>query len=107
MPSLDRLEGNLGGALFAVLPVSIDRDGGAAVAAFYRRLGIRRLGVWLDPLGERTSALAVPGLPTSLLIDRQDRIVARVVGGAEWDSAEMLERVRRYLAPDRAAAAGR
>jgi thiol-disulfide isomerase/thioredoxin len=107
MPSLDRLEGNLGGAQFIVLPVSIDRDGGAAVAAFYRRLGIKRLGVWLDPLGDGTSVLGLPGLPTSFLIDREGRIVVRAVGDAEWDGPEMIARIRRYLPPDAVAAPGR
>jgi thiol-disulfide isomerase/thioredoxin len=107
MPVLDRLEDNLGSALFIVLPVSIDRGGAAAVIPFYRRLGITRLGVWVDPLGDGTSILAIPGLPTSLLIDREGRVVARAVGGAEWDSAKMLARIRQYLPPDAAAAAGR
>ena len=40
--------------------------------------------------------LAVAGLPTTLLIDRNGNEVGRVVGSAEWDSPAALELVRGY-----------
>jgi thiol-disulfide isomerase/thioredoxin len=104
MPALDRLEGKLGGASFGVLPVSIDRNGRAAVEPFYRALGIARLGVYLDPLGRGTSALAIPGVPTTLLIDRNGRELARKMGGAQWDSPPMTAFIRRFLPQDGAVA---
>jgi thiol-disulfide isomerase/thioredoxin len=104
MPALDRLGGKLGGADFIVLPVAIDRNGSAAVEPFYRALGIKRLGVYLDPLGRGTSALAVPGVPTTLLIDRDGRLLARKMGGASWDSPPMIALIRRLLPPADAAA---
>jgi thiol-disulfide isomerase/thioredoxin len=107
MPALDRLAGRLGGADFAVLPVSIDRSGSAAVEPFYRRLGIEKLGVYLDPLGRGTSALSIPGVPITFLIDREGRLAARKMGGARWDSPQMIALVRRYLPPAAAATAGR
>ena len=106
MPSLDRVESTLGAADFVVLPVSIDRTGMAAVAPFYRALGIRNLAPYLDPLGRGTSALTIPGVPTTLLVDRSGRMVARKVGGAEWNSPPMVALIRRYL-PGAAAAADR
>jgi thiol-disulfide isomerase/thioredoxin len=107
MPSLERLDAKLDGADFSVLPVSIDRTGLAAVAPFYRAIGIARLGVYLDPLGRGTSALAIPGVPTAFLIDRGGEMVARKVGGADWDSPDMIALVRRYLPAVAAAPAGR
>jgi thiol-disulfide isomerase/thioredoxin len=107
MPSLDRLDGKLGGADFAVLPVSLDGKGTAAVEPFYRALGIERLGIYLDPLGRGTRALAIPGVPTTLLIDRGGRMVAKKAGGAQWDSASMIALIRRYLPPDAAPTDGR
>jgi thiol-disulfide isomerase/thioredoxin len=106
MPALDRLDGKLGGADFVVLPVSLDRTGLAAVAPFYRALGIERLGVYLDPLGRGTSALAIPGVPTTFLIDREGRLAARKMGGAQWDGPPMIALIRRFLPPDAAAATG-
>ena len=106
MPALDRLAGRLAGTGFLVLPVSIDRDG-STVAPFYRALGIERLGVWLDPLGRGTSPLAVPGLPTAFLIDREGRMAARKMGAAQWDDPAMIALIRRWLPPASAAAGPR
>jgi thiol-disulfide isomerase/thioredoxin len=105
MPALDRLDGTLGGADFVVLPVSIDRTGLAAVAPFYRALGIARLGVYLDPLGRGTSALSIPGVPTTLLIDPEGRLVARKMGDAQWDGPQMIGLIRHFLPADGAATA--
>ena len=45
MPSLDRLQAQLGGDDFTVLPLSIDRAGLPAIKRFYEELGLRHLGI--------------------------------------------------------------
>src|SRR6516162_6368882 len=90
MPALDRLQAKVGGNEFLVIPLSIDRDGVAAVKRFYRELGLEKLGIYVDPSGQGSRALAIPGVPTTLLIDRQGREVARKMGAAEWDGPEMV-----------------
>ena len=37
------------------------------------------------------------GVPESLLIDRQGRIVERYVGPREWDAAEYVDRIERLV----------
>lgn len=98
MPSLDRLERNLGGGSFTVLPVSIDREGKAAVEAYFKRLNISNLGVFLDPEMRTVFSFGVKDLPVSVLIDRSGRIVGRMVGPAEWDSADAEALVRYVVA---------
>ena len=44
----------------------------------------------IDPKGDLGHAFAVRGLPTSILIDAQGRVVGRVEGAAEWDSAKIM-----------------
>jgi thiol-disulfide isomerase/thioredoxin len=97
MPALDRLEGKLGGRDFIVLPLSIDRNGLPAVKPFYQELGLEKLGIYLDPSGRGSRALAIPGVPATILIDREGREAARKMGPAEWDGAEMIALIRRYL----------
>ncbi len=96
MPALDRLQAALGGDRFTVLLVSIDRDG-AKVAPFLERLGLTRLSTHLDPKRKLSRALAVAGLPTSILIDRTGREVGRVQGPAEWDTPEAHELIRHFM----------
>jgi thiol-disulfide isomerase/thioredoxin len=100
MPALDRLEERLGGSDFVVLPLSIDRGGAAAVARFYRRLGLKRLGIYVASSPDLAGALALPGVPTSFLVDARGREVVRKIGPAAWDGPQMTGLIRRYLPPE-------
>jgi thiol-disulfide isomerase/thioredoxin len=97
MPTLDRLQRQLGGKGFQVVALSIDRLGIGAVAPFYKKLGLGSLGIYLDPSGEAAAALDLPGLPTSFLIDAEGREIARKVGPARWDSPATVGKIERYL----------
>lgn len=97
MPTLDRLQARLGGKDFLVVALSIDRKGIEAVRGFYKEVGVEKLAIYLDPSGKASHGLAIPGVPTTLLIDREGREVARKMGEAEWDSAEMVALVERTM----------
>ncbi len=97
MPALDRLQAQLGGDDFVVLPLSIDRTGLPAVRRFYEELGLQKLGIYIDASGAASRALAAPGVPTTLLIDRQGREIARKMGAAEWDGPEMVALIRHQI----------
>ena len=99
MPTLDRLQAELGGPQFEVLALSSDRAGATVVEPFYREHGLRHLRVYLDPAGEATRALAVRGLPTTVLIDPRGNEIGRLEGTAEWDSAEAKALVRHHFEP--------
>lgn len=98
MPTLDRLQGRLGGEDFHVLPLSIDRAGLDPVRRFYGEIGIRHLGIYFAAGVRPPSALGVIGLPTTLLIDRQGREIARRAGPAEWDSQGAVEQFETVIA---------
>jgi thiol-disulfide isomerase/thioredoxin len=104
MPSLDRLQARLGGPDFEVVAISVDRQGAAVVAPFYERLGLKRLGIYLDRSSQSMRALGLRGLPTSLVIDRDGRIAGRLEGAAAWDSPAAEALIRHYLALGPAAA---
>ncbi|GAB4236537.1 MAG: hypothetical protein Tsb0032_41530 [Kiloniellaceae bacterium] len=97
MPSLERLHNALEDEGFTVLAVSQDRGGAGVVAPFLARLDLQHLPVYLDPKGKLARAFALKGLPTSFVIDRNGRVVAGLVGPAEWDSPEALDFMRHYL----------
>jgi hypothetical protein len=97
MPTLDRLQARLGGPDFAVVPLSIDRQGVPAVKKFYEEIGIAHLGLYVDGSSRAGTALGLTGLPTTLLIDREGNEVARLVGPAEWDGPDMVALIERYL----------
>src|ERR1700680_2506919 len=89
MPSLDRLQSALDDKL-AVAAVSEDRGGAERVGPFVVAMGLQKLKIYLDPKSDVGHAFNVLGLPTSIVIDAQGRVVGRVEGAAEWDSAAMM-----------------
>lgn len=89
LPSLDALEGDLGGPDFAVLAIAADPKGEAAATAFLEKLGVARLKPYVDQT--LSLAMRVEGasaLPISILYDRQGREIGRLVGEADWRSDE-------------------
>lgn len=101
MPTLDALQARLGGEDFHVLPLSIDRAGLGPVRRFYEEIGIRHLDMYLAEDIRAMAALAVVGLPTTILIGGQGRELGRQVGPAEWDSAENIALFERVIAAER------
>lgn len=95
MPSLAALSKTLAPADIAVLPLSSDHGGAAAVEAFFRQHGITGLPVLLDPDGAAARAFGAEGIPTSVIIDKAGREHARLEGPAEWSTPEAAALVRK------------
>jgi len=99
MPTLDRLQINLGGADFEVIALSIDQGGTSVVRPFYDEIGVRNLRIYIDKSGDAMSGLGIAAIPATLLIDREGREIGRKIGPAEWDSPEIIALIRAYIAP--------
>lgn len=97
MPTLDALQARLGGPDFHVLPLSIDRAGLEPVRRFYEEVGIRHLGLYLAEDVRAMLALAVAGLPTTVLIDRAGREHGRLAGPADWDGPEAIAQIQSLI----------
>jgi len=98
MPTLDRLQAKLGGPDFEVLALSIDAKGAPAVREFFRAIGAHALKLYVDPSMQAADALRVPGIPTTLLIDRAGRRIGQHVGPVEWDSTRNVNFLRELIA---------
>lgn len=98
MPTLDRLQAKLGGPDFEVIALSIDRGGFEAITKFFAEVGVQNLTMYLDSTASAAATLGAVGLPATLLIDRDGREIGRLIGPAEWDSAEMVAFIRSHLA---------
>lgn len=94
LPALDRLRPIIEPEGVAVMALCLDRSGAVGAVNTYARLGIHNLAVHIDHQRKAGEALAVPVLPTTLLLDPAGREVARFVGGAAWDGPEALALLR-------------
>jgi thiol-disulfide isomerase/thioredoxin len=92
MPLLDDLAGELGDSV-AVITISEDQNGAAAVEPFYAQRKFANLPKWLDPEMELPVAYSAAGLPLTVLYDAEGKEVWRVTGGFDWSSAEAREMI--------------
>jgi thiol-disulfide isomerase/thioredoxin len=99
MPSIERLQSRLEDRM-TVLAVSEDRGGSKAVDPFVEKLGLKSVKIYIDPKSAVGRAFEVRGLPTSFLIDREGKVVARVEGAAEWDSPKIMAVIQPFLSGD-------
>jgi hypothetical protein len=75
----------------------VDRAPAERVKEFMDTVGVSNLSVYRDPTVKAARLLKVPGLPATLLLDREGREVGRVLGIAEWDGPAAVAAVDRLL----------
>jgi thiol-disulfide isomerase/thioredoxin len=97
LPSLAKLSKTLAPDDIAVLPLSSDRGGAQRVEAFFQQHNITGLPVLLDPHSATAHALHVSGIPTSIIIDKKGREVARLEGSADWSTPAAARRIRKLV----------
>jgi thiol-disulfide isomerase/thioredoxin len=90
MPSLDRLQGQIGKDKFVILPLSLDGPSRPKVAPFYQDKNLTNLEVYFDKGRKAMQALDVSILPTSILVDAEGRELGRLEGEADWTQPEAL-----------------
>lgn len=97
MPELGRLQAALGGADFEVVTVNLDSQTRLDKAReFLTAAGAGKLTFYRDDEGAMREALGIPGLPATLLFDRQGRELGRLLGPAPWagdDAQAMIKAV--------------
>lgn len=89
LPTVDALQGDLGGEDFTFVPLSVDRDGAELVSQYYADNGIENLPVYIDEGMDVARALLVNGIPYTILIDREGREIARVLGDRNWSTPDV------------------
>ena len=98
MPTLNDVQKQLGSKDFEVVALSVDRKGLEASAAFLKETGADSLGLYIDETTTSLNMLQALGLPVTLLIDRKGREIGRLLGPAEWNSAEAIALMKAAIA---------
>lgn len=93
-PAIDALQRDMRGEGVRVAAVSLDRLGWPAIDRTTSALEIREVTLLHDRNREAAQALAVPGLPTTLVLDAQGREVARIVGAGAWEDESLRAKLR-------------
>lgn len=96
MPAMQRAYDRLKDRGFRIAAVSIDVGGSGPVRAFAREQGFT-FDILQDPSGNIQQLYQTTGVPESVLLDRDGRIVKRVIGAHDWSSQINQQLIERYL----------
>jgi peroxiredoxin len=97
MPSMEQLERELGPRGLKIVAVSIDEGGPDVVRQFVRDYSLT-FRVLHDPSRHIERVYQTTGVPESFVINRQGKIVKKVIGAADWDATVNKDLMRRLLA---------
>ena len=102
MPALDKLEQKLGGKDFAVLAINLDQRSGDKPRKFLEEIKVKHLIYYEDPttnvFQKLKQAGRAPGLPSTILVDRQGCELGFMPGPAEWAGEDALALIRAAIA---------
>lgn len=101
MPTLDRLQGQLGSKDFEVVAINVDTARLEKAKDFLKDISVRNLTFYSDPKADvfyrlRTAGKVV-GLPTTFLVGRDGCEIATLAGPADWASEDALALIRAAL----------
>jgi hypothetical protein len=92
------MQKQLGGKDFEVIALSLDLKGLEASQKFLTESGAGNLVAYTDQSTKALPDLQGIGLPLTLLIDKQGREIGRLIGPAEWNSPEAIEKIKAAIA---------
>jgi thiol-disulfide isomerase/thioredoxin len=101
MPTLDKLQAELGGPDFEVVAVNIDTRNPQKPRKFLEEIGIKHLAFYADPQAQTFQDLKnigrAFGLPTTVLIDPKGCEIGTIAGPADWASGDALKLIKAAL----------
>jgi thiol-disulfide isomerase/thioredoxin len=102
MPTLDALQGKLGGPRFEVVAVNIDTRDPDKPKQFLKEIGVQKLAYYADPSAKTFQDLKsighAFGMPTTMLIDPHGCEIGTIAGPAQWASEDAVKLIEAALA---------
>ncbi len=98
MPTLQGLDSAMGDD-FSVVTVATGRNSIDGIDKFFAEAGITSLPKLRDPKSELARNMGVLGLPLTVILNPEGQEVARLIGDADWNSADAKVMFAALMAP--------
>lgn len=96
-PAIDAMQDEMRGEGLRVAAVSLDRLGWPSIDRTTESLGVRHVHLFHDLNRELSRTLNVVGLPTTVVLDRDGKEVARIIGAGDWSDATLRDQLRALM----------
>ena len=96
MPSLDLLKSNKDLNNLKIFPVNVGQDNVKKAKKFFDDLNIKNLDLYFDENINLTKKFALRGIPTSILLNKNGKEFARVIGSLDFNEKNFIEWLKLY-----------
>ena len=96
MPSLDNLQINSEFKNIKIFAINISKENLKKVNNFFTDLNIKNLEPFFDAPTTLAKKLSLRGIPTSLLINKEGKEFARVIGSIDFEDRNFLYWIKKY-----------
>ena len=96
MPSLDLLKLNKDLNNLKIFPVNVGQDNVKKAKKFFDDMNIKNLNLYFDENINLTKKFALRGIPTSILLNKNGKEFARVIGSIDFNEENFIEWLKLY-----------
>ena len=96
MPSLDKLAVDKNFKNLEILPINIGQEKIEKIEEFYSKTKIKNLGIFYDTDVRLAKKFLLRGLPTTLIINKDGKEFARVVGSINFQDVNFKTWLQNY-----------
>ena len=96
MPSLDRLQINENLSNLKVFAINISQENKKKVDNFFKDLNIKNFDPYFDTPTTLAKTFSLRGVPTSILIDKDGKEFARIIGSIDFDDKIFINWLKTY-----------
>ena len=96
MPSLDLLKSNKDLNNLKIFPVNVGQDNVKKAKIFFDDMNIKNLNLYFDENINLTKKFALRGIPTSVLLNKNGKEFARVIGSIDFNEENFIDWLKLY-----------
>ncbi len=96
MPSLNKLQTNLNFNNLKIIPINVGRDSIKKSKNFYKKLKLNNLKIYFDNDIELANKFSLRGLPTTVLINKEGKEFARIIGFIDFNDKKFIKWLKQY-----------
>ena len=96
MPSLDLLKSNKDLNNLKIFPVNVGQDNVKKAKKFFDDMNIKNLNLYFDENINLTKKFALRGIPTTILLNKNGKEFARVIGSLDFNEKNFIEWLKLY-----------